>query len=126
MRLQVSLPAAPESVSAARRVAEKALEGGGSPQVAAKLLLMISELVTNSLRHAGLSGEDSIGVTIDAMGPAIRVEVSDPGPGFEQLHPRSPDVDQGSGWGLYIVERLANRWGVVRGQPSYVWFEIDA
>ena len=126
MRLQVSLPATPESVSAARRIAEKALEGGGSPQVAAKLLLMTSELVTNSLRHAGLSGEDSVGLTVDATPSAIRVEVSDPGPGFEHLQPRSPDYYAGSGWGLYIVERLANRWGVVRGQPSYVWFEIDA
>ncbi len=32
----------------------------------------------------------------------------------------------GSGWGLYIVQRLASRWGVVRGRPSFVWFEIDA
>ena len=125
MRLQVSLPATPESVSAARRLAEKALEGGGSPQVAAKLLLMTSELVTNSLRHAGLSGEDSVGVTVDATPSAIRVEVSDPGPGFEQIEPKHPDMNVGSGWGLYIVERLANRWGVVRGQPSFVWFEID-
>ena len=126
MRLQVSLPATPESVSAARRIAEKALEGGGSPQVAAKLLLMTSELVTNSLRHAGLSGEDSVGLTVDATPSAIRVEVSDPGPGFEQAQPQYPDHDVGSGWGLYIVERLASRWGVVRGNPSFVWFELDA
>jgi len=126
MRLQVSLPAAPESVSAARRVAERALEGGGSPQVAAKLLLMISELVTNSLRHAGLSGEDSVGLTVEATPTVIRVEVRDPGPGFDAVRPNHPDVDVGSGWGLYIVERLAKCWGVVRGQPSFVWFEIDA
>ncbi len=126
MQLQVSLPAAPESVSAARRVAEKALEGSGSPKVAAKLLLMISELVTNSLRHAGLSGEDSVGLAVDATPSVIRVEVSDPGPGFDAVHPKHPDVDVGSGWGLYIVERLASRWGVVRGRPSFVWFEIDA
>ena len=43
----------------------------------------------------------------------LRIEVRDPGPGFELVEP-APDPARSSGWGLYLVRELADRWGVER------------
>jgi anti-sigma regulatory factor (Ser/Thr protein kinase) len=52
------------------------------------------------------------------------VEVADDGPGFEP-RPQTPDQDSRSGWGLYLVDQLADRWGVTRSEAGGAWFEID-
>jgi hypothetical protein len=54
----------------------------------------------------------------------VRVVVSDPGTGFV-AEPRLPTASESSGWGLYLVDRLADRWGVITKDRSEVWFEID-
>lgn len=92
------------------------------------LLLLATEVVTNAVRHA-TSGGDDVEVLVDVQRERVRLEVRDPGPGFE---PRAtpdpsawPDPDAG-GWGLYLVERLAERWGVERRPGgTVVWFELD-
>jgi len=50
--------------------------------------------------------------------------VSDRGTGF-QRRVRVPERGSGSGWGLYLVDQLADRWGVSREEATRVWFEID-
>ena len=55
---------------------------------------------------------------------ALRVAVSDPGIGFEK-RPGPPTPGDPSGWGLYLVEQLADRWGLNRDGVTEVWFEID-
>jgi anti-sigma regulatory factor (Ser/Thr protein kinase) len=86
--------------------------------------LMVSELVTNSLRHASLSSHQEIELVMALQGATLRVEVGDPGPGFEP-RPRSADHSAESGWGLFLVARLADRWGVARDGLHRVWFELD-
>jgi len=86
--------------------------------------LLVSELVTNSVRHAGLGPESTIGLRVDVGPDRVRVEVSDPGPGFEPGQ-ESPSIYQDSGWGLYLVEQVATRWGVDVENATRVWFEID-
>ena len=54
----------------------------------------------------------------------VRACVTDPGPGFEAT-PREPGDDPGSGWGLFLVEQLSDRWGVELAGGTSVWFEID-
>jgi anti-sigma regulatory factor (Ser/Thr protein kinase) len=55
----------------------------------------------------------------------LRVEVTDPGPGFEP-HADLPARDETGGWGLFLTERLADRWGVEReGGLTTVWLEMD-
>jgi anti-sigma regulatory factor (Ser/Thr protein kinase) len=54
----------------------------------------------------------------------VRVEVADHGPGFEP-QPRGPDQESRSGWGLYLVDQLSDRWGVSRTDGTAAWFEID-
>ena len=54
----------------------------------------------------------------------MRVEVCDQGPGFELSEP-APDPARPSGWGLYLVRELSDRWGIDRDGQTRVWFELD-
>jgi len=88
------------------------------------LRLVVSELVTNSLRHATFRSGDRIRLRLTRWRNVVRGEVSDPGPGFDA--PSAPGASSESGWGLVFVDRLSDRWGVVEdGERTRVWFEID-
>jgi anti-sigma regulatory factor (Ser/Thr protein kinase) len=87
--------------------------------------LLVSELVTNSLRHAPHDAAKRIGLVLSCENEVLRAEVSDHGPGFVAA-PRSPGASEEAGWGLYLVARLADRWGVDHSEgETTVWFEID-
>ncbi len=94
-------------------------------QVYMDLSLLVSELVTNSVRHAGLSSRDLIRLRVGLSDRVIRVEVSDPGEGFGAKI-TGPTPGEPGGWGLFLTERLADRWGVDReGGWTTVWLELD-
>jgi anti-sigma regulatory factor (Ser/Thr protein kinase) len=85
--------------------------------------LCLSELVTNAIQHSpAAEPEDELELTVELGDRALRVEVSDPGSSFEPGEPREGDA---RGWGLFIVDRLASRWGVDRAERTTVWFEIE-
>ena len=86
--------------------------------------LLVSELVSNSVRHAGLGRDDLLRVTADWSGERLRVHVRDGArPTRASLVAGSirPAPGAESGWGLYLVDRLASRWGTTAG--GY-WFEL--
>jgi anti-sigma regulatory factor (Ser/Thr protein kinase) len=85
--------------------------------------LLVSELVTNGVRHTGQGPRGWIRLVILLHDDGLRVEVSDPGPGFEDVP--LPTIYQESGWGLYLVEQVSSRWGVERRDGTTVWFEVD-
>ena len=88
--------------------------------------LLVSELVTNSVRHSGAADHAKVEFRVLMDVSCLRVEVADSGKGFQKtVTPSTPD--QISGWGLQIVERLSDRWGVDPRDElgSTVWFEID-
>ena len=94
-------------------------------QVYLDLSLLVSELVTNSVRHARLRPRDLIRLRIETSDRMIRLEVSDPGGGFSADLPE-PATRGPGGWGLFLTERLADRWGVDReGGWTTVWLEVD-
>jgi len=100
------------------------LEWSDGPLEDAQLLL--SELVTNSLRHADLMPGDELEIRVRRPPPVLRVMVLDPGVGFAPpAAPSLPPASQATGRGLYIVSRVADRWGVSTGDRTCVWFEID-
>ena len=90
--------------------------------------LVVSELVTNSVRHAGLSSDDEISVSVVVSGGTVRGRVCDPGPGFEKPSNPRPRPDLSGGWGLPILERISDLWGVERngeqGGLVCVWFVV--
>lgn len=99
-----------------------------APHLDAELLetvsLLVSELVTNSIRYARTSEAASVVLRAMVFRDLVRVEVADHGPGFEP-RPRGPDEQSRSGWGLYLVDQLSDRWGVSRTDGTAAWFEID-
>jgi anti-sigma regulatory factor (Ser/Thr protein kinase) len=86
------------------------------------LRLLVSELVTNSVRHvSGSRGPVALRVSIGDG--SIRVEVHDGGAGFTPGKPEPRGAD--GGFGLFLVERMASRWGVDVRDGTRVWFELD-
>jgi anti-sigma regulatory factor (Ser/Thr protein kinase) len=120
--LSLELPPTPESAGAAREALAPLGERLQDSQLET-VRLLVTELITNSVKH-GEPGDDPVTVTVELTPDAVRVEVSDTGDGFEP--PPRPDValESPSGWGLYLVDRLAERWGVENAGRSAVWFEL--
>lgn len=92
--------------------------------------LLVSELVTNSVRHGGLLPSEKIELRVEASARRLRVEVAEPGRGFEaqpEPQPRRDATGGGAtgGWGLLLVDRLSTAWGVENDGSTRVWFELD-
>jgi len=77
--------------------------------------LLVSELVTNAIRHAGRSPDDEIRLEARYRDGSVRVAVHDGGPGFD---PYTAPRRHNGGHGLILVDRLADDWGV---EPGVVW-----
>ncbi len=123
MRYEVALAPDPDSAAHARHAVGE-VSDHLSPRRLEDAQLLVSELVTNAIRHAGLDDDDVIKLVVVAGDGALRIEVCDPGQGFEVTEPE-PDPTRPSGWGLCLVRELADRWGVERHAGTRVWFELD-
>jgi anti-sigma regulatory factor (Ser/Thr protein kinase) len=122
MRFTVSLPRTTHSIGVARHALDP-LSCELDDETLRNARLLMSELVTNAVRHAG--GEaGEVQVLIACEGRCLHVEVIDHGEGFTP-QPRQAGQDAGSGWGLHILDRLSSRWGVDRSRGTRVWFEMD-
>jgi anti-sigma regulatory factor (Ser/Thr protein kinase) len=122
-KIDVRLAPEPEVVTTARHALDR-LANLSPAERLEDVRLVVSELVTNSILHAGLSSDDQISLTVTVSYGAVRGSVCEPGPGFGMSSKPSPRPDLSGGWGLPIVETISNRWGVERNSHSCVWFEI--
>src|SRR4030081_1845857 len=105
IRLERKLPASPEAAREAR-VALGELADHVPPRHFNDLRLLVTELVTNSLRHGRLGEDDAIHLVVQMEPSTFRVEVRAPGTGFDApAPPATPDL--GAGWGLYLLGRIA-------------------
>jgi anti-sigma regulatory factor (Ser/Thr protein kinase) len=97
-----------------------------SPQVADQVLddaqLLVSELVTNSVRHAQLPSDARVRVSVEICDGFMRLEVEDPGD--VAIGAVAPDRERGGGFGLFLVEALAQRWGSKHEGTTCVWAEL--
>jgi anti-sigma regulatory factor (Ser/Thr protein kinase) len=116
MTNEASFDSKPASVARARRFTEEAL-GGVSDLVALDVVLMVSELATNAVVHAGTT----FSLRIERSEEFVRVEVVDAGDG--QVRLQSPSNSDVHGRGLQLVQTLSDQWGTRQlGQAKSVWF----
>ena len=119
----MELPGAPESAGAAREAL--APLGERLPdELLESIRLLVTELITNSVKH-GRTDDRQVRVTVTLTPEIVRVEVADGGNGFDPPPPAPDPTDTPSGWGLYLVDKMADRWGVEDDDGTLVWFEID-
>jgi anti-sigma regulatory factor (Ser/Thr protein kinase) len=120
-RVCLQLPASLKALELGRRAMEKHL----SPELSALDLeaakIVVTELLSNSVRHGNLSPDDKIDLIVHRFDDLCRIEVQDSGPCFECV--REPS--EAGGRGLMIVEKLSRRWGRMKSWKCRVWCELD-
>jgi anti-sigma regulatory factor (Ser/Thr protein kinase) len=116
--LTVTLPVDPRYISKARRLLRVFAAGSWIPLD--ELALLVSEVATNAIEHAGLGRDDRLRIEAELLDDqSILVRVHDGGPGIpEEYRSGSPDL---RGAGLGIVDHVASAWG---SQPGMVWFQL--
>ncbi len=122
-RREFPLAGDPSSVGEGRRcvleVAREFLDEARLPDLA----LVLSEVVTNAIRHN--SDADSVLVAVTPKDDYLCVQVTDPGPGLAP-RPRATAPDEDGGWGFFLIEHMTRRWGLTReDEHTRVWFEFD-
>jgi anti-sigma regulatory factor (Ser/Thr protein kinase) len=121
MTFDLELPSTAAAPAAARGALERIADAVSTERMR-DVRLLVSELVTNAVRHAEGA---AVRLIVSTAGGVLRVEVHDPGRGFD-LKPPPTDPLRASGWGLVLVAELADRWGVEGTPRTRVWFEMDA
>ena len=110
----------PRSAKRARRLVADRLRGH-DPIIVDMATLMVSELVTNSIRHA----TGPVAINLEVTTDRLRIDVSDAGPGTPFL--RAPSPGENSGRGLRIIDELADAWGMTSNPETgnNVWFVLE-
>jgi|tagenome__1003787_1003787.scaffolds.fasta_scaffold20984896_3 anti-sigma regulatory factor (Ser/Thr protein kinase) len=86
--------------------------------------LLVTELVTNSVQHAGVGADGAITLTLALMDSVFRVAVSDPGRGFAPSQGATNGRIRRGGLGLALVDACSQDWGIDDRGETTVWFEI--
>lgn len=103
-------------------ISERLVEMGIDGSYGQTVVLLVSEIVSNAVRHSGGDAASPIVLAATVAADAVRVSVSDGGEGFT---PRPRDPEQlGDGYGLYLLEKAASSWGVEDEEGTTVWFEL--
>lgn len=121
---RVSLAPSPSAPREARRALAD-MRAHVDEDLAERSDLVVSELVTNSLRHAGLSESERIELQVSVRPALVRIEVTDSGNGFEPVAIRPGRENDAGGWGLWMIDQMTDRWGVDFSHSTHVWCEFD-
>lgn len=104
-------------------VAEQLFAMGVDGSFGQTVVLLVSEVVSNAVRHSAGPEDAAIALEATVTDQSVRVAVTDAGDGFT---PRKRDPERlGEGYGLYLLEKAATSWGVAREGGTTVWFELD-
>lgn len=119
--LYTRLPRDTSAPARARRALSR-VDGVLDDDVLRDARILITELVSNAVCHSDSGDPVELAIIIDEA--TVRTEVRDRvGAGFEPAVSMAPQKRE-SGWGLYLVDALSERWGVARGKGVCVWFEV--
>ena len=108
----------------ARQTVREEFKHALSRKTLADVELLVSELATNSVRHAGCGDADELSLEAKVEPDRVRVRMFDPGSGFDEHTPAPPATGSEGGYGLVLLDRLSDRWGIQRDGRFSVWFEI--
>jgi len=122
--IELSLPPAPTAPTQARSEVTARLASLVGARSLEDVRLLVTELITNALRHGKLRTGDRVSVKASVDGDVVRIEVHDPGRDGDVA--QRPPGPRGGGYGLYLVEQLAKRWGVDRDDGTLVWCELSS
>jgi anti-sigma regulatory factor (Ser/Thr protein kinase) len=117
-RMSIELPRTAQAPALARRALAQV--DGLDKDVLPDANLLVTELVTNSVKYGG---DGPVRLEVSTTRGKLRAEIVDQGVGFVPKA-RNDDLEKVGGWGLHLVERLTDRWGTFEGS-THVWFEID-
>jgi CheY-like chemotaxis protein len=117
---EVALPRSTESVAAARRFVEAKLREWSLDPLLDDALMVVSELVTNAITHAG----SSCRIRLSVSAATLRIDVLDGGTGTPEPRPASDTEEHGRG--LHMVDAVTSAWGLeeVQGEGKLVWAEL--
>jgi serine/threonine-protein kinase RsbW len=118
----VSIAVGLQAPAMARAAVERWLSGRVSATLFDAVRLLVSELVTNSVTHAQLAADATIRVSVAMSDGVVRLEVENPGEGA--VVAVRPDRESGGGFGLYLVDVIAERWGCRHDGNTCVWAEL--
>jgi anti-sigma regulatory factor (Ser/Thr protein kinase) len=122
--LRMRLGSGPDAAAEARRAIAQ-LRADLDPPLMETLRLLVTELVTNSVRHTDC---ESLMLRVAIGKTAVLTEVADEGACFDPAAYAFAEPEEhggDGGWGLFLVERLARNWGVKDdGRSKRVWFEL--
>jgi anti-sigma regulatory factor (Ser/Thr protein kinase) len=116
--LSVEIPRNAQAPYLARRALAE-LAGKIDPEVLPDVRLLVSELITNSVKYGG---DGPVRLEVSAEEGRVRAEIIDQGVGFTPIK-RNDDLEKVGGWGLHLVQELTTDWGTYEGS-THVWFEI--
>ena len=122
--VDITLPAEPAAVPEARR-ALAALQPSLPEATWLDLRLLVSEVVTNAVRHTGAATGAELRLVATQQDGVVRVEVHDEGAGFAAPAEPQPRAAGTSGWGLFLVQKLSRSWGTAPEPDAHVWFELE-
>ena len=87
--------------------------------------LVVTEVLTNSITHAGLGAAQLIELNIQELPGCLRIEVTDAGTASFDPVVALPYPGQTSGRGFWMVDQLTDRWGIDFAHSTHVWCEFD-
>jgi anti-sigma regulatory factor (Ser/Thr protein kinase) len=119
----VTVPAGVGAPATARAAVTAWISGHVSEGMLTDMQLLVGELVANSVRHADVPADATIGVRAHVRADVLYLEVEDRGNGGS-IARRAPDLQDGGGFGLNVVDVLSWRWGVDRDAGTRVWAEL--
>jgi anti-sigma regulatory factor (Ser/Thr protein kinase) len=119
--LHLALPCDRTAPGLARNALRTALGPGRTSDDAA---LVVSELVTNAVRHSGCAPDQTVMLDALITGQGLRISVHDAGRSVRVPVVRDDPPSVGGGLGLRLVEQLARRWGSERPDGRLVWAEL--
>jgi anti-sigma regulatory factor (Ser/Thr protein kinase) len=121
---EVSIPASRDAPRMAREVLDRWLSALVGQPTTAAVRLAASELVTNAVRHGRLAVGSALRLSVDVGERTVHVDVQQ-ATATSDAEVVSDRPAGSGGFGMAIVEDVADRWGVVDGTPGSVWFDVD-